>query len=289
MQVLYSFTPQRIQQLQQSGQWDATKATIANISSLVVSPAPMTTPPTAITPKQSITPSLGGSAASGLLTASTPSKAGTQPFSTAAGAGLSYPTLGQLNTSQSVYGTLSPAGVKDQTCLAVDYVMIARAAGDKTATVGQFWSGSAGATTSGFSNVPNHTVSISSTTVKLDSTNANGQLAVVQALNNGPVLIGGSINSSSAPGGTESHWMLGVGTSTDSKGSTAIVANDPWSGTQVKVDPSTGKVVDVLNPSTGAYQPLQSAANSNPLQFGALTTFDSGNGNSAVFKSVTIQ
>jgi hypothetical protein len=38
MQILYSFTPQRIQQLQQSGEWQATKANIASIPSLT-SPA----------------------------------------------------------------------------------------------------------------------------------------------------------------------------------------------------------------------------------------------------------
>lgn len=259
------------------------------LSTVPISNTMAGTTPATITSKQPIVSPLGGGTApSHSSITSIPLSASAYSSPTAA-AGLSYPTLSQLNTSQSVYGTLNATGIKGQTCLAVDYVMIARAAGDKTATVGQFWSGTDGATTSGFSSIPNHTISISSTTVKLDSASANGQLAVARALNSGPVLIRGSIKSSSAPGGVEQHWMLGVGTSTDSQGGAAVVANDPWSGTQVKVDARTGKVVDVLNPSTGGYQPLQSAADSNPSKFGALTTFESGNVNSAVFKTVAIQ
>lgn len=186
--------------------------------------------------------------------------------------------------------------IKNQSCIAVDYVMIARAAGDQSATVSQFWS-STGATRSGFSNIPNHTVTFSyngpledgsekqvnQAVPRLNAIGTNGQLAVFQALQTGPVLIGGSIKSSSGP---EAHWMLGVGTATDSKGSAAIVANDPWSGTQVKIDPTTGKVVDVMNTATGTYQPLQSAVRFNPL-YEALTTFNYTAG-AAGFVGVTI-
>jgi hypothetical protein len=52
-----------------------------------------------------------------------------------------------------------------------------------------------------------------------------------------PSIIGGSANFS---GGQEAHFMLAVGL--DSSG--LIIANDPWTGKQVKISTDTGNVVD---------------------------------------------
>jgi hypothetical protein len=186
--------------------------------------------------------------------------------------------------------------------------MIARAAGDTTATISDFWSDTAGALTSKLATIPGgHKVTLSytgklennsftgvnSAIPRLNST-SNGQYAVLTALNSGPVLIGGSISTSSNSTGREAHWMLGVGVAADSNGKTAIVANDPWTGTKVKVEPDTGTVTDIMDPVTGTYYSLVSL-DSNKLpqnvlnDFHTLPTTSASNSGTPVYSYTALQ
>ena len=182
--------------------------------------------------------------------------------------GLTYIAVSQLNTDSSLYGTLSPSAIdpstglaiKDETCLAVSYLMLARAvSGSADLTVANFWT-SGGATQAGFSKIVGHTVTINhsgplegpgANLPKLASRAGNGTLTVLNDLSQGPVLIEGSISYSK--GGSESHWMLAIGTATDTNGNAAILAIDPWTGSKVLLSPGTGRIVDIMDPVSGQF------------------------------------
>ena len=99
--------------------------------------------------------------------------------------------------------------------------------------------------------------------------------------------------------------MLGIGQSIDSNGANAVVAADPWTGTEVKIEPASGQVVDIMDPATGIFWPLKSLVAGNlttsvmtdfgklppdqhgNLSYTALPTFDTSQ-TSSTFVSVTI-
>ncbi|HXF89863.1 MAG TPA: hypothetical protein VNK48_16055, partial [Xanthobacteraceae bacterium] len=73
------------------------------------------------------------------------------------------------------------------------------------------------------------------------STTTIGNHFVLGFINSGnPVIIGGTIIRDGIP---ETHWMLATAVTADGK----IVANDPWTGGQVIIDPGTGSVVHPPN------------------------------------------
>jgi hypothetical protein len=63
-------------------------------------------------------------------------------------------------------------------------------------------------------------------------------------------------------GGGAKHWVLGTLFREDSSGSvTAVVANDPWTGRQVTIDPLTKQVIapadfPLANFTIDAYRPV---------------------------------
>jgi hypothetical protein len=75
----------------------------------------------------------------------------------------------------------------------------------------------------------------------LDDANVVGPLRAQQV-----VLIRGRFQATG--GGFGTHWMLATSFITDSGNNiTGVVANDPWTGLQVEIDPSTKRVISPAN------------------------------------------
>lgn len=214
--------------------------------------------------------------------------------------GYSFTAIGQRNPANYTPGSKID---KAKACMATCFTMVARALGDTNsiggpANVDQFWSDGAanfrGYTINGhkiaysYYNGKLYRSDYSLTTGKpkylvsphvprLNQTDPNGDFAAFDALASGkPLLIGGSIKSA---GGAETHWMLGVGTREayempqKLERKLAIVANDPWTGTKVLIDPATGNVLEIMNPADGEYYPIDSATAKKLDPKGALGTF----------------
>jgi filamentous hemagglutinin family protein len=141
--------------------------------------------------------------------------------------GRTFTPISQLDTS--LYGG-DTAALSDttQTCLATVYTMIARADGDPSATIGQFWNPELGAVDSA---LPNN-VKIGSPAIAI---NYNTVASLLESGN--PVILEGSTPYS---GGTEAHYMLATALLANGD----IVANDPWTGEQVIISPVTGRVIE---------------------------------------------
>jgi len=217
-----------------------------------------------------------------------------------------FTPLSQLNTSASVYGPLTgeAAKIKGQTCLAVDLTMLAQSVANKyppnqwsngqNPTVSDFWN-SGGATRGKLESLPGHPITFMSKEKTLPFPfpfniidkngidHVNPRLAQITnsttALNDlksGPILVGGEIRSDT--GKTEVHWLLGVGQSSDQSGRSQIIANDPLTGRQVKIDttgPNSGKITEIVNPTDGRFYPL----NSDHAAYRELSSFDANGAN----------
>jgi hypothetical protein len=163
--------------------------------------------------------------------------------------------------------------------------MIARTV-DPNATLDQYWTTKTGAKADSFAALG---ISLSNTgafnrgsvvnpdsTTRLNAKDGDGKTAMDQLGAGKPVIIGGDINSR---GSTEAHWMLGVG-----KDGTKIIANDPWTGTRVKIETqgaNQGTVTEIMNPKTGVFYSLSDVINGKlsqktQLEFNSLPSSTSG-------------
>jgi hypothetical protein len=150
--------------------------------------------------------------------------------------------ISQLDPAQ--YG--GPATYRDRASLSAAYTMIARAIGGtrkitalRGARIDQYWSTS--------TNSPAWTGPVTqhaslgalagiSPTQPLGDANVTGRLKLDQA-----VILRGAYKVGTA---TQTHWMLATAFTVDGSGRvTTIVANDPWTGRQVRISPSTKAVV----------------------------------------------
>jgi len=139
-----------------------------------------------------------------------------------------YAPLSQLDGSLYVSGSLA---LNDwaETCRATVYTMIARALGDPGTTIDKFYDPTLGAITT---LLPPNTIS------PFPAKPINDQ-KVIDLLNSGtPIVLQGTWNVA----GTEPHTMLATSVKDG-----MIVANDPWTGKQVLINPNTNKVVDPPN------------------------------------------
>jgi filamentous hemagglutinin family protein len=229
-----------------------------------------------MTTGQTTTPTQATSSGASQLSVSTAANSAPTPLATiltTATTSFTFTAITQLNTSSSVYGPLVATAddptitnrqvpIENETCLAVVLTMIARAAGDATATVNDFWNNETGASSAALKNIAGHSVTFTNYSGSFENktfTQVNQNVpafdtSVFNALKSGPIIIGGSISYSG--GGTEAHWMLGVGVGTDTNGKQAVIANDPWTGTKVMIEPATGTVVDIMDPVTGKFYAL---------------------------------
>jgi hypothetical protein len=96
--------------------------------------------------------------------------------------------------------------------------------------------------------------------------------SVVNLLTAGyPVLLGGTFSANLK--GTGLHWILGVGVITLNAG-TYILANDPWTGTKVAVDPKTGAISQIMDPVTGTFYLLSDVKAGNKLSSTIMADFN---------------
>jgi hypothetical protein len=152
--------------------------------------------------------------------------------------------ISQLDLSQYA-ATVTHA---DEASLAVAYTIIARAIGETEDVVRlkdvaidkYFWSDAAetakwrGPVTQHATRGPLNAVAPA---VKLDESNVIGALRA-RAI----VLLRGKYRPET--GGQATQWMVATSFTTDSDGNvTAVVADDPWTGLQVRIDPATKQVV----------------------------------------------
>jgi hypothetical protein len=148
--------------------------------------------------------------------------------------------------------------------LAAVYTMIARAIGvsDNVSTLENvkidkyFWHDATQTTT--FSGpITGHAtlgaLKILTAAAHLDATNVTGQMDLRRL-----VILRGTYTKSG--GGTAIHYMLGTMYTKKGAAVQTIVANDPWTGTQVEIDPVTRKVVTPGFPlatfKVNGYQPV---------------------------------
>ena len=184
------------------------------------------------------------------------------PLATLVKAGRVYTFLpiGQRDTSQYVTAPVTP-GVY---ALAAVYTMIARAVGVtrdiaalKTIKIDRFWNGTRKvAVWRG----PAATLATLGTfkpiaaNARLNNTNVIGEMAIGRL-----VILRGSYTRSN--GGKAEHWLLGTLYTASSNGLDAVIANDPWTGQQVTIDPASKKVVSpanfpFVNFKVDGYQPV---------------------------------
>jgi len=89
---------------------------------------------------------------------------------------------------------------------------------------------------------------------RLNNTNVIGEMAIGRL-----VILRGSYTRSN--GRKAEHWLLGTLYTTAGNALSAVIANDPWTGQQVTIDPATKQIVWPANyPLTGfkidGYQPV---------------------------------
>ncbi len=158
--------------------------------------------------------------------------------------------LWQVSYSQLVtavnpapYGALNPfavdghTSIEDEACLAVVYAMIAIAAGHDTTTVNDFWDTSKGATPA---ELFSWGVGISARP-KSWSFPPN----IFGYLKSGPIVIHGKTT-----GNEKKHWMLGLFASyVNGSKFQYVIAQDPWTGTEVAIDPNSGSITYVMDPN----------------------------------------
>jgi hypothetical protein len=188
-----------------------------------------------------------------------------------------FEAISQLNPSPSNYGTLDPKSidpsshllVETETCVATSYTMIARAAGDAGATIGDFYN--AGSDPS----KPHGAdpTKLGPLGVVLSPEHFGFGASIVNLLNSGhPVLLGGTFSANAK--GIGLHWMLGVGTVSLS-GKTLILAHDPWTGTKVAVDPKAALISQIMDPVTGTFYLLSDVMAGTKLAPSIMADFNS--------------
>ena len=137
--------------------------------------------------------------------------------------GVTFPQLSQLDILQYSNADIT----KDDwayACKAAVYVMIARALGEKSSSINDFWSRKDGAIQTGIiaGRVSDYTTFV-------------GSAALTAIKSGSPVILEGYV----APG--KVHYVLATGIENG-----LIVANDPWTGAQIRIDPVTGKIVSPI-------------------------------------------
>ncbi len=216
-------------------------------------------PPAANALTISVDATVAGSTPSGTPTISKgnskQTSSGSPPTPTGASTSPSIPPVGQLsddnysNTNSQAYAD------REYTCLATVYAMIARDADPQapngTYDIDTFWVKQSDGKYEADTGDP-----ISGEVFHAEQRAVwfayHAPLDRSHGLCRDPVIIKGTIDTSNTSTGSEAHWMLAVGTDTSSSGQPLIVANDPWTGTQVEVD-TAGTIERVLNPSTGSF------------------------------------
>jgi len=172
----------------------------------------------------------------------------------------SFLPIGQSDTAQYIG---NPAHTADAS-LAVVYTMIARAVGisDNVSTLKSvkidkyFWHDATQTTTFSGPLATHATLGalkILSASAHLDATNVAGQMNAHRL-----VILRGAYTKSG--GGTAVHYMLGTMYTKKGAAVQTVVADDPWTGTQVEISPVTRKVVTPNFPlatfKVNGYQPV---------------------------------
>ncbi|MGD0761959.1 MAG: hypothetical protein ABR929_02000 [Roseiarcus sp.] len=118
---------------------------------------------------------------------------------------------------------------KDHACLAAVYTMIARATGNQSATVDQYFDMS---TQYGVPNSLSRYISEQDYSIKNITTAPIGPTLMI---------IHGRVDVGNGPN-TENHWMLGTFVDGSADGR-VIVANDPYEDAVVEISPASGKII----------------------------------------------
>jgi hypothetical protein len=152
--------------------------------------------------------------------------------------------ISQLDLSQYA-ATVTHA---DEASLAAAYTIIARAVGEtddvvrlKDVAIDTYFWNDAAQTAKWRGPVTRHAargpLNAVAPAVKLDDSNVIGALRAREA-----VLLRGKYRAEA--GGKATQWMVATSFTTDADGNvTAVVADDPWTGLQVRIDPATKQVV----------------------------------------------
>ena len=168
--------------------------------------------------------------------------------------------IGQRDTSQYVTAPATPGAMS----LATAYAMIARAIGVtrdiaalKTVKIDRFWNGNKKAAVwrrPATAEATLGTFKAIAANARLNNANVIGEMKIGRL-----VILRGAYTKSN--GGKGEHWLLGTLHTESGNALDAVIANDPWTGMQVTIDPATKRVVWPADfPLTGfkvdGYQPV---------------------------------